>query len=345
MMPRLQLQLWWQDQTLPDHARSAVSLHSHTSHSEEALDLILDHTTCWAVRRLARFIETRYTASHPGSKLDWRQAYWTPPLNPTEAVAVERGQIEAMNLQPIVSLTDHDNCDAGLRLQGQRGFSDVPISTEWTVPFGRTLFHLGVHNLPRTAARSLMAEMAHYSAKPNPEGLAALLGHLDGLPETLVVVNHPLYDEAGIGPVHHAALLGEFLTRHRGQVHALELNGMRSWEENLTVMRLAEDVGLPYVSGGDRHGVEANANLNLTRARTFPEFVQELRFRRRSHVVFLPQYQQPLLRRRVRTGFEVAAKWREGLFYRPEAGPTIPLASLLRGGARPSRLTGAASAA
>jgi hypothetical protein len=342
MMPRLQLQLWWQDQTVPDHARSAVSLHSHTSHSEEALDLILDHTTCWAVRQLARFVEARYAAAYPGSAMDWRRAYWTPPLAPMEAVAVERRQIEAMNLQPIVSLTDHDNCDAGLRLQGQRGFSDVPISTEWTVPFGRTLFHLGVHNLPRTSARSLMAEMAHYSAKPTPDGLAALLGHLDGLPETLVVVNHPLYDEAGIGPVHHAALLGEFLARHRGQVHALELNGMRTWEENLVVMRLAEDAGLPYVSGGDRHGAEANANLNLTRARTFPEFVQELRFRRRSHVVFLPQYQRPLLQRRVRTGLEVAAKWSERLFYRPEGGTALPLAALLQG---TPRLRGAASAA
>jgi hypothetical protein len=330
-MSRLSFQFWWQDQTTPAPVHSAVSLHSHTSHSEEALDIIIHHTTCRAVRSFARWVESRYSRRQGGEVFDWTRAFWTPPLSPVAALAVERAQITNLQLHPLVSLTDHDNCDAGLRLQGQRGCTDVPISVEWTVPFGRALFHLGIHNLPRNSARALMAEMADYTARPQRARLASLLHHLDGLPEVLVVVNHPLYDEARLGAAHQGMLLGEFLTRHGSHLHALELNGLRSWTENETVIRMATDLGLPYVSGGDRHGAEPNANLNLTAARTFPEFIHEVRFRRRSHVLFLPQYRKPLVQRQVITGCEVAARWTERLFYRPSSGAPVPLLPLLSG--------------
>jgi hypothetical protein len=330
-MSRFRFQFWWQDQSTPASVQSAVSLHSHTSHSEEALDIILQHTDCSAVRSFARWVEGRYASRHDGEALDWSQAFWTPPLDPAAALAVERRQIMGLQLHPLVSLTDHDNCDAGLRLQGQRGCADVPISLEWTVPFGRTLFHLGVHNLPRNAARSLMAEMADYTACPQPARLASLLDHLNGLPEALVVLNHPLYDEARLGPARHGLLLGEFLTRYGGNLHALELNGLRPWPENETVLGMATDLGLPYVSGGDRHGSEPNANLNLTAARSFPEFVHEIRFRRRSHVLFLPQYRKPLAQRQVMAGCEVAARWTERLHYRLATGRAVPLLPLVSG--------------
>lgn len=333
-MPRLSYQFWWQDQKTPDPVHSAVSLHSHTSHSEEALDVILHHTTCVAVRAFARWVEGRFANCQGGEVFDWRRAYWTPPLDPAASLAVEREQIRRLQLNPLVSLTDHDNCDAGLRLQGQRGCTDVPISVEWTVPFGRALFHLGVHNLPRNSARALMAEMADYTARPRPAVLTGLLHHLDGLPEVMLVVNHPLYDEARLGPAHHGMLLGEFLTRHASTLHALELNGLRPWAENETILRMATDLGLPYVSGGDRHGSEPSANLNLTPARSFPEFVHEVRLRRRSHVLFLPQYRKPIPQRQVIAGCEVAARWTKRLFYRPPTSNiAVPLLPLLSGSA------------
>jgi hypothetical protein len=330
-MARLSFQFWWQDQTTPAPVHSAVSLHSHTSHSEEGLDVILNHTSCVAVRSFARWVEARFARRQGGEAFDWRRAFWTPPLDPNASLAVERNQIHRLQLSPLVSLTDHDNCDAGLRLQGQRGCTDVPISVEWTVPYGRALFHLGVHNLPRNSARALMAEMADYTARPRPEALASLLHHLDGLPEVLLVVNHPLYDEARLGPAHHGLLLGEFLTRHGSTLHALELNGLRPWAENETVLRMAADLGLPYISGGDRHGSEPSANLNLTAARSFPEFVYEIRFRRRSHVLFLPQYRKPLTHRQVFAASEVAARWTQRLHYRLSTGVAVPLLPLLSG--------------
>jgi hypothetical protein len=47
------------------------------------------------------------------------------------------------------------------------------------------------------------------------------------------------------------------------------------------------------ISGGDRHGVEPNANINLTNAASFTEFVHEIRRERKSSVLFMPQYAQP----------------------------------------------------
>jgi hypothetical protein len=45
------------------------------------------------------------------------------------------------------------------------------------------------------------------------------------------------------------------------------------------------------ISGGDRHGLEPNANINLTSAMSFTEFVEEIRVDRMSHVHFMEQYQ------------------------------------------------------
>jgi hypothetical protein len=47
------------------------------------------------------------------------------------------------------------------------------------------------------------------------------------------------------------------------------------------------------ISGGDRHGVEPNANINLSNAENFTEFVHEIRRERKSNVLFMPQYAEP----------------------------------------------------
>ena len=48
------------------------------------------------------------------------------------------------------------------------------------------------------------------------------------------------------------------------------------------------------VAGGDRHGFEPNAVLNVSRAGSFAEFVQEIRDQRRSEVVLMPQFFEAL---------------------------------------------------
>jgi hypothetical protein len=87
--------------------------------------------------------------------------------------------------------------------------------------------------------------------------------------------------------------VNEFLAVYGQYVHALELNGLRDWKENREASTLAGKWNQLVISGGDRHGVEPNANVNLTRAGSFTEFVHEVRRERQSHVLFMPQYAEP----------------------------------------------------
>ena len=71
------------------------------------------------------------------------------------------------------------------------------------------------------------------------------------------------------------------------------MNGLRNWDENRAVRRLAEKWNMLLIAGGDRHGVEPNANINLTNAASFTEFVHEIRREKKSNVLFMPQYAEP----------------------------------------------------
>jgi hypothetical protein len=191
-----------------------------------------------------------------------------------------------------VSLTDHDDARAGTLLRVLDRFRHAPISTEWTVPFGETFFHFGIHNLPSACAADLMTRMQRYSADPSEPELAGLLETLDSFPNTLLVFNHPLWDEKRIGLVQHGRTVGRFVERYGKFIHAVELNGMRCWRENEQAISFATQLDLPLVGGGDRHGLEPNSIINLSRASSFAEFVNEIRQERTSHIVVMPQYRE-----------------------------------------------------
>lgn len=87
--------------------------------------------------------------------------------------------------------------------------------------------------------------------------------------------------------------LSEF-DRERGRSDSRAgVERLRSRGENRAVIDLARDLDRTLVSGGDRHGREPNAIINLTNAATFAEFADEVRSGS-SHVLFLPQYREPL---------------------------------------------------
>src|SRR5262249_4702833 len=167
---------------------------------------------------------------------------------------------------------------------------DVPVSVEWTAPYEETIFHIGVHNLPPARATSWMTAFAEYTAKPDAAKLGEFLRGLNANPAVLVVLNHPYWDSESIGPEAHRRSLQSFLATSQWLVQGLELNGMRSRRENREVIALGEAIGMPVISGGDRHGCEPNAALNLTHAATFDEFVCEVRERRRSDILLMPQF-------------------------------------------------------
>ena len=65
------------------------------------------------------------------------------------------------------------------------------------------------------------------------------------MPETLLVLCHPLWDLAGVGHDEHMRQLRRFLVAHRRQLHAIELNGYRSRKENGGAQALALTASLP----------------------------------------------------------------------------------------------------
>jgi len=335
-----QLQLFWRDSFVHKDFRSGVSLHSHTMYSEESLGMVPRYTA--GVPYLGDAIRRQQAeySRNKGRDFDFGRAFWTPPLAARQAYRLEEKQIQRrLQLPGLISITDHDDIRAGLLLRVLDRFRHAPVSTEWTIPFGTTFFHLGVHNLPAGEANGIMEVLEQFTANPEEAKLEGVLEMLNSYPDVLLVLNHPLWDEKGIGIQNHEQVLTRLLKNYGRHFHALELNGLRSWQENKGVLVLGRETGLPLVSGGDRHGREPNAILNLSRGATLVEFVHEVRYRGFSHVVFMPQYHEPLKLRILQTMVDIVREypeslegrrtWAERVFYRdPSTNNAIPLAAI-----------------
>jgi hypothetical protein len=295
----LQAKVAWfeRDQPLIRQFKTGVSIHSHTSRSRESLGFV---SRMFESNSLLRaFIRVQEEAAgKSGLQLDLAHSYWTPPLCPRSAYEVEKNQIEqTLGMRALVSLSDHDCIEAPLLLRVLPAMHEAPVSLEWTLPFQTSKFHLGVHNLPGACAAGLVNELKSCSAQPSTERVCDLLGTLHAIPEVLIVFNHPLWNLYGNPASQFARNLEDFLALNNHRLHALELNGLRRWEENFRVAQLAARWRQIVISGGDRHGCEPNANLNLTDAASFEEWVHELRVERRSQLLFMPQYDYPLAAR------------------------------------------------
>jgi hypothetical protein len=282
---------FWNQTQIDRQYRSAVSLHSHTNHSKESLRFIPEFTRKHPVLRWA----LQRQALRSTIPVDLVRAYWTPPLRPKAAYEVEKNQIEiVLGLCGLVSLTDHDTIGAPALLRTLAETKECPLSLEWSVPFEGVIFHLGIHNLPSCRAQQMVADLAAYTKTPSHPHLSELLTMLDQCPEVLIIFNHPSWDLGGVGQQRYGEILDRFLSRNVGFLHAFELNATRSRVENNRVIALADRWQRLLVSGGDRHGCEPSGALNLTRAETFCEFVQEIRTEQCSHVLIMPQYDEPL---------------------------------------------------
>lgn len=307
--------------------RTGVSLHSHTSHSRETLDFIPRLSSkVPGLREAVRFNEWRYRRFHEGRELSYEDCWWTPPLGPREALRVEREQIERLGMRPLVLITDHDSIEAPMLLRVLSEGRSVPVSTEWTVPYRGAIFHLGVHNIGSRRAAAAMEAMAGFTAQPEEERLEGLLDWLAEDEATLLVFNHPYWDEKGAGQAHHNQVAESFLIRYRRYLHALEVNGLRPWTENRKTLHLGQQASMPVVAGGDRHCLEPNAVLNVTNAASFAEFADEVRHYGISRVLIMPQYREPLPLRILYSVTDVMrdnaghthgwTRWSDRVFYR-----------------------------
>jgi hypothetical protein len=326
------------DRDFPVSFRSAVSLHSHTSHSRESLSFVARILRSKAPVRNWLDSRERHCQSETGLALNLDQAYWTPPLPDTLAMEVERRQIEALGLRPIVSLSDHDNVWGALRLRELPETSDTPISVEWTAPFGQSKFHIGIHNLPVGRAKEYMARLQACTSRRDDRAVCEMLGEMHGLSAVLIVFNHPMWNLYALPSEEFSLELDRFLQKAGRFLHAFELNGLRSREENQRVADLAARWNQVLISGGDRHGCEPNANLNLTRAEDFEEFISEIRNERRSTVLFMPQYEEPMSLRLYQNFLDIIGeypeypegqrRWDERTFHPNQVGEVVPLYKL-----------------
>jgi hypothetical protein len=333
-----QVKILTKDRSFPGSFRSGVSLHSHTKHSRESLAFIA------GILRKQRLIGTyierrqRHCRHETGIVVDLDHAYWTPPLNGPRALDLEKRQIEGLDLRAMVSLSDHDNIDAPLLLRAESSTRDTPISVEWTVPFGRSKFHLGIHNLPAGQARELMSRMRECTARHSDEAACAMIAELHSLPAVLIVFNHPVWNLYALPAPIFESELDRFLQGANRFLDAFELNGLRSRQENQRVADLATKWNQLVISGGDRHGCEPNANINLTDADDFEEFVSEIRNERRSTVLFMPQYEEPMVLRLFQNFLDIIRhypefeegerKWDERTFHPNQAGAILPVSAL-----------------
>jgi hypothetical protein len=317
--------------------RTGVSVHGHTLHSQESLSFVYAMATKIAPVRIALERGEALYRRRFGTSFDFSRAWWTPPLSAYDAWSVESTQIvERLGMAPLVSLSDHDNIDGPILLQHRTECRPAPVSVEWTVPFGGTFFHIGVHNLPPERARAIMTDLAAFTAQTSTVPLAEILRALAAQRDTLVVFNHPNWDENKIGEEAHRATARQFAATYKPYLHAFELNGLRPWSENRTVIDLAKHFGKPLISGGDRHGLEPNTLLNLSNASSFAEFVAEIR-EGYSHVLLTKQSMEPLCMRVLQNVEDVlrdyehhvyGAHWSDRAFYLCDDGVTRPLSAL-----------------
>ena len=329
----------WKSSTVCRRYRTGASIHSHTLHSRESLDFLTG--ICAKIPVVAQKID-EYKAGYyqrNGCHIDLKRAWWTPPLCPKQAWLLEKNQIEdVLGLEALVSLSDHDSIEAGALLSVSEPGAGIPVSVEWTVPFRQTYFHIGVHNLPAFEAPVWMERMKALTAAPDENGLAEMFEALHAEPSTLLVFNHPMWDEKQIGLELHQSLVNDFWKRYGQFLHAMELNGLRPWKENESVVNLAKACEVPLISGGDRHAREPNACVNLTNAATFSEFVDEIRTDRWSDILFLPHYRENFKLRIIQNMCEVLRedrdhslgweKWSDRIFYLCDDGKERSLNTL-----------------
>lgn len=301
-----------------DKANTGVSLHCHTENSMEMLDFIPHYAEKLPIIASFWRRERRNFNKRNGRYPDFSNAFWSPPLSPQDVFTIEKDQLESFGLNPIVSLTDHDSIESTLVVNENESNTVAPISMEWTVPFDYGFFHVGVHNLPTDRAVDLTQTLLGFTfnkVNHSVEKLTEMFALLNEIPQVLVILNHPLWDIEIVGQERHEQLLKDFIRVHGRWIHAFEINGFRSWSENKAVIELAEAIGIPIVTGGDRHGCKPNTVINLSNSDTFEGFVDEIRNDKRSEVVLMPAYEQPLHSRQLESFSEILSHYphfREG---------------------------------
>jgi predicted metal-dependent phosphoesterase TrpH len=266
----------------------AVSLHNHSCHSVEKLAALNQVVKLGFMRPLSGVLQRSFGLGDVPS-LNYAEITFNPPYTPEDVYQMESAAAAIWGFNGVhLTITDHDEFAGSLALL--RGRPDlngrVAIGEEVSVWYQGHLFHLGVSGLPESGIDETHSRIQ----------AAARGGRHDELFETLaasgclVVLNHPLISWR---PGPETIPITDLLTRYGWAIHALEVNGMRSREENDRVLELARQWRKPVVGGGDSHLLVASSIVSLSRAATFKDFIAEVKD---GHAVpfITPNYFAPL---------------------------------------------------
>ena len=158
----------WREPHLARAFEAGVCLHSHTMHSRECLSFL---ARC--LRRVPGLSSVVGYYERGPRRIDLGRAWWTPPLSPASALRLEREQIAALGLRAMVSLTDHDDIQAGLALGIAADSRDTPLSVEWTVPYRRSIYFALIRAL-RTAPSAAGAR-DHFPRNRNTSSMIRMI--------------------------------------------------------------------------------------------------------------------------------------------------------------------------
>jgi predicted metal-dependent phosphoesterase TrpH len=250
----------------------AVSLHNHSCHSVEKLAALNQVVKLAFMRPLSGVLQKSFGLGDV-SDLNYAEITFNPPYTPEDVYQMEAAAAANWGFHGVhLAITDHDEFAGSLDLHRSRPDLNgrIALSEELSLWFQGHLFHLGVSHLPESEV-----EETHTRIQSAARG-----GRYDELFETLaasgclVVLNHPLLPwRAGEKKIP----VTDLLSRYGWAIHALEVNGMRTREENDRVLELARQWGKPVVGGGDSHLLVASSILSVSRAATFKDFIAEVK--------------------------------------------------------------------
>jgi predicted metal-dependent phosphoesterase TrpH len=270
----------------------AVSLHNHSCHSVEKLAALNQVVKLAFMRPLSGLLQRSFGLGDVAN-LNYAEITFNPPYTPEDVYRMEAEAAAHWGFHGVhLAITDHDEFAGSLALLRSRpdlaGCTNgrIALGEELSLWFQGHLFHLGVSHMPESEI-----EQTHTRIQAAARG-----GRYDELFETLaasgslVVLNHPLIAWAKGA---ETIPITELLSRYGWAIHALEVNGMRTREENDRVLELARHWRKPVVGGGDSHLLVASSVLSLSRAATFKDFIAEVKD---GHAVpfVTPEYFAPL---------------------------------------------------
>jgi predicted metal-dependent phosphoesterase TrpH len=252
--------------------RYAVSLHNHSCHSIEKLAALNHVVKKTYMRPLSGILQSSFGLGGIAN-LNYAEVTFNPPYTPEDVYRMEAESAARWGFQGVhLAITDHDEFAGNLALLQERPDlkGHIAVSEELSLWFHGHLFHLGVCHLPESRAEETHAQIQAAARDQRYDELFETLAASG----CLVVFNHPLLPW---GPEAKIIPATELLSRYGWAIHALEVNGMRPYEENQRVLELAQQWRKPVVGGGDSHLLVASSILSLSSAATFKDFIAEVK--------------------------------------------------------------------